>query len=280
MLSESNAAHSSAQGLMQMLFRPSFSTATSVTSFSGRGMGLSVVYEAVRRLQGDLDIHPVTGGGTRFSLSVPLSVATHRLVIVKCGNHRFAIPIFGIERLLHVKQTSIETVEGKPVILLNKEPVNLASIHGLLGVGQPPPGGGSEQLQVVVLRSGRQQVAVVVDAVERETEAVIQDLGAAGGCQGKLSSGVVLDDGAIAFVLNPMELVQNTAQSRWNLEPLSISKSVERRSEPAPPAILVVDDSMTTRTLEKSILEARGYHVRVAVDGLEALTRLREERFD
>lgn len=278
-LSESSAAHSSAHELTRMLFRPGFSTTSAVTNLSGRGMGLSVVYEAVRRLQGDLDIQPALGGGTLVSVSVPLSIATHKLMLVDCGSQMFAIPIFGVERLLRIHRASAETVEGKPVIMLKGQPVNLATIHGLLGLEQPPAAG-SGLLQVVVLRSGSQRVAVVVDAVIRETEAVIQDLGPAAGCNGKVSSGVVLDDGSIAFVVNPMELIQSAMQSRWNLQSLSFAKPSEPRSEPRPSSILVVDDSMTTRTLEKSILEAHGYRVRVAVDGVEALARLREEKVD
>lgn len=90
---------------------------------------------------------------------------------------------------------------------------------------------------------------------------------------------MVLDDGSIAFVVNPMELIQSAMQSRWNLQSLSFAKPSEPRSVPEPSAVLVVDDSMTTRTLE-SILEAHGYRVRVAVDGVEALARLREEKVD
>jgi len=91
-LSESVAAHCSPQDLARILFRPGFSTAASVTNLSGRGMGLSVVYEAVRRLQGDLDIRPAEGGGTLVSLSVPLSIASHRVIIVTSAQQLFALP--------------------------------------------------------------------------------------------------------------------------------------------------------------------------------------------
>lgn len=273
-------AHGSEQELIRLLFRPGFSTAASVTSLAGRGMGLSVVFEAVRRLQGDIDIQPRAGGGTAVYLSVPLSIATHRLIVVHCGNQNFAIPIFGIERLHRMKRSSVETVEGKPMIFLNNQPVMLATIHGLLGLEQPAGSAGSGSLQVVVLRSGSQRVAVVVDAVVRETDAVLQDLGPAAGCEGRISSGVVLDNGSTAFVINPMELIRSAAQSHWNAPSLSFTETPAPQPKDAPSSILVVDDSMTTRTLEKSILEAHGYLVRVAVDGVEALACLHEEKVD
>ena len=279
LISESDAAHYSPRELNQILFRPGFSTSAAVSNLSGRGMGLSVVYEAIRRLQGDLNLQPATGGGTAISLSVPLSIASHRLVVVSSGNQTFAIPILGIERLKRIKLSSIETVEGKPVVVLDGHPVPVATIHGLLGLEHSSNRADPDALQVVILRSGGHRIALAVDAVLRETDAVIQDLAGPSGCGGNISSGVVLDDGTIAFVVNPMELTQSVFQSQLHLSSLSPAKP----SEPAKPvasAILVVDDSLTTRTLEKSILEAHGYQVRVAVDGVEALSRLREEKAD
>ena len=206
-LAESDAAHRSPQELTRILFRPGFSTSVGVTSLSGRGMGLSVVYEAIRRLQGDLDLQPAPGGGTLITLSVPLSIATHRLVVVNCGSQFFAIPILGINRLQRLKLSSIETVEGKPVVVLDGQPVPLATIHGLLGLEPSSNRTDPDALQIVILRSGSHRVALAVDSVFRETDAVIQDLGLAASCSGRISSGVVLDNGTIAFVVNPMELI-------------------------------------------------------------------------
>jgi two-component system, chemotaxis family, sensor kinase CheA len=279
-LSESDAAHRSPQELTRILFRPGFSTSATVTSLSGRGMGLSVVYEAIRRLQGDLDLQPAAGGGTIISLSAPLSIATHRLVIVNCGNQLFAIPTLGIEQLQRIKLSNVETVEGRPVVVLHGQPVLLASIHGLLGLERSSDRSDPDALQIVILRSGSHRVALAVDSVLRETDAIIQDLGPAIGCSGRISSGVVLDNGSIAFVVTPMDLIESAVQPRSQLQPLSFAKVPDPQPEPAPSSILVVDDSMTTRALEKSILEAHGYQVRIAVDGVEALARLREETAD
>jgi two-component system, chemotaxis family, sensor kinase CheA len=279
-LSQSDGAHRSPHELIRILFRAGFSTSPRVTSLSGRGMGLSVVYEAIRRLQGDLDLQPIAGGGTMVSLSVPLSIATHRLIVVNCGDQLFAIPILGIERLKRIKLSSVETFEGKQVVALNGQPIDLRSVHGLLGLEHSSNRTAPDWLEIVILRSSSHRVALVVDAVLRETDAVIQDLAPAAGCGGRVSSGVVLDDGAIAFVVNPMELIESAVQSRSQLQSLSFSKPPEPLAEQAPAAILVVDDSMTTRALEKSILETYGYQVRVAVDGVEALARLREETAD
>jgi two-component system chemotaxis sensor kinase CheA len=247
-------------------------------------MGLSVVYEAMRRLQGDLDLQPVPGGGTRITLSVPLSVVSHRLMVVNSGNHTYAIPVPGIERVRRIEPSNVETAGGKPVLVVDGQPLPLAGISALLGLANPSdPAENAPERHAVILRSGSRRIALAVEKVAREVDAVVQDLPYATGCGGKVSAGVILDDGSIAFVVNPMELIQSAFQPRPHAQPFFPPKRPEPAGKPAPEAnaaaatILVVDDSMTTRALEKSILEANGYRVRVAVDGIDALASLRRD---
>jgi two-component system, chemotaxis family, sensor kinase CheA len=278
-LSEAEAARRSPRELMQILFQPGFSTARSVTDLSGRGMGLSVVAEAVRRLQGEVTIYPGDNHGTRVHILVPLSISMHRLLLVNCCGQRFAIPINRIERLHRIKLASIETAEGKPVIILDRQPLPLFDLGQLLNLDQSlraRKNAESDVLQVMVLRSKSDRLAVVVDAFLQETDAVIQDLGPVAAPDGKVSGGILLDDGAVAFVLNVMELLETSV----SLRPQSFNKTSEVKTEKVTRSILVVDDSMTTRMLEKSILDAHGYRVRVAVDGIEALEQLRAEKAD
>jgi len=276
-LTEAAAAQSSPQDLAGFLFRPGFSTARFVTDLSGRGMGLSVVYEAVRRLQGDLDLRPVDGGGTIMRLSVPLSIATQRLLLVRCAGQLLAIPMHGVERLHRIPRSRVETVAGRPTVVFNRRPIPLWGMRQLLDLEQVPKTAAPDILPVIVVRSGSRKTAVLVDEFLREADAVIQDLRPAACRVAKISSAALLEDGEIAFVLNPMDLMEGPAHA----QPLLPAKSAAPEPPPkAAPSILVVDDSLTTRTLEKSILEAHGYQVRVAVDGVEALAALREERVD
>jgi two-component system chemotaxis sensor kinase CheA len=274
-LSEQEAASRSPQELARILFQPGFSTARSVTTLSGRGMGLSVVYETVRRLQGEVDIGPATIGGTFVHLSVPLSISTQRLLLVTCGGQTLAIPTHAISRLYRMRRDSVLTVEGKPAITVDRQTVLLFNLQHLLSIESSSTSTAPDVLLVMVLHSQNRRIAIAVDAFLEECDAVIQDLGPAAARDGTISSGILLEDGAIAFVLNPMELLETSAHQ--------VSPSVLMHSEPAQKqaaAILVVDDSMTTRTLERCILEAQGYRVRVAVDGIEALARLQAEKAD
>jgi two-component system chemotaxis sensor kinase CheA len=275
-LSESEAALRSPQELGRLIFRPGFSTSRSVTDLSGRGMGLSVVYEAIRRLQGEVELRPPDGGGTCIHISVPLSISTHRLLLVSCAGQSFAIPIHGIERLYRIRPESVQTVEGKPVVTLDGRPAPLFSMRQLLSLEHSSTGARPDVLQVMVLRSGGRRAAVTVDAFLWETDAVFQDLGPAAPRDGKVSGGILLEDGAVAFVINLMELLETSVHRAL---PAFLAPSEPAKKQTAA-SILVVDDSMTTRTLEKSILEAHGYRVRVAVDGMEALDQLRAEKAD
>ncbi len=282
-LSSADAARCSPQELARILFRPGFSTSRSVTNLSGRGMGLSVVHETVRRLQGEVDFLPRDGGGSSMHLSVPLSISTHRLMLVACGGQAFAIPVHTIERLHQIKLQNVQTVEGKPFVTLGGLPIPLVSLGQLVGqetvkhtsakleTAKLQP----DTLRIVVLRAKGGRVAIAVDAFLRESDAVIQDLGPAAPAGRKLSGGILLDDGGIAFVLSSAELWETSMHREipaWSKPPERVKKAVH--------SILVVDDSLTTRTLEKSILEANGYRVSVAVDGIEALVKLRAAKVD
>ncbi len=267
----------SPQQLYQLLLRPGFSTAPAVTPLSGRGMGLSVVHEAVRRLQGDLVIAPVASGGMRITISVPLSVASHRLMVVACGGAKFAMPMLGIEAMHRVAHSKIVTVEGKPAVVLHGVTLPFAALGTLLDIESPASA--DPILPLLVVRAGDERAAIAVDAILREADLPIQDFSSFLPAGARLSSGVVLEDGSVALVVAPVELIRAARESGPAQLPQT-SRTAPPPTVPAAPSILVVDDSMTTRTLEKAILEARGYRVRVAVDGVEALMRLRQEQPD
>ncbi len=275
LLSEADAARCSPQDAARLLFKPGFSTAPAITNLSGRGMGLSVVHEAVQQLQGEVDVQPRPNGGMVFRLSVPVSITTHRLLIVSASGQTFALPVFWIDRVQRIPLSAIQRVEGTPAILLNGSAVPLFTLSQLLDLPliTEKPDRESKNIQVVILRASGQLTAVAVDLLIRHTEAVVQDLGAGAVASGKVSGGITLEDGGVALVLNPVILVESSAAAK----PMEL---VAETAEKLAPSILVVDDSITTRTLEKSILEAHGYRVRIAVDGAEALTLLRAEKAD
>ena len=276
LLTSEQAANESPAELARLIFRPGFSTSEAVTDLSGRGMGLSVVQEAVTRLQGEVDLLDKEGPGTCLLLSVPLTVSTQRLLLVSCGGQTFAVPVHAVERLVRAKAQDVEQVEGKPMLLVQGQPIPVQNLAQLLNLGVAEPDEVGPTRALMVLRSGGRRLAVAVDAFLAERDSVIKNLEGPAARVALLAGGILLEDGAVALVLNARELLRTYTTG---------APPLARVSAPAPKkirtaSVLVVDDSLTTRTLEKSILEAHGYEVRIAMDGLEALARLRAEPTD
>ncbi len=266
----------STEELARVIFQPGFSTSPTVNRLSGRGMGLSVVYEMAHRLQGEVTLRPKATPGACFLLSVPLSVSTSHLLLLRCAGQTFGIPTHGIERLYRIRPEEIETFEGKPVAILEGQPVPLYGLARLLQIEEASPALPGDLLPVMLLKSGARRFAVWVDEFLTERDALIQDLGMPSPASGNISGGALLREGTAFVVLNPAGLMASCTPSA--------AAPVPRKAEPVveaiAPGILVVDDSITSRSLERSILEAHGYRVRVAVDGLEALDLLRAEKAD
>lgn len=276
-LSQAEPGAHSLEELERVIFQAGFSTSPSVNRLSGRGMGLSVVYEAVQRLQGEVNLKSRDGPGATFLLSVPLSISTSHLLLLSAAGQIFGMPTHGIERLYRIRLDQVETLEGKPVVILNGQRVHLFGLAHLLSIGDRSrslPGG---VLPVMVLKSRGRRSAIWVDEFLSERDALIKELGMPCPPGGNVSGGALLREGTAFVVLNPGGLAASCAAS------LAVAPSGTGAAERAPeiaPSILVVDDSITSRSIEKSILEANGYRVRVAVDGLEALELLRAEKAD
>lgn len=277
LLTQAEVETSTPQEVGQIIFRAGFSTSPTVNHISGRGMGLSVVHEAARRLQGDVGLRARPGPGTSIVLSVPMSVSTHHVLLVRSNGQTFGIPTHGIERICRVQPAQVETVEGRPVVNLGGRQISLYRLSHLLRIerGEPAPGTASVVLKVVLLRSGGRQEAILVDEFIGDQDSLIQEVGFSSPASANVAGGILLGDGSVVVVLNPRGLVDHCTQS--NAASLGSVKPAPPR---AAPRILVVDDSITARSLEKSILEANGFKVRVAVDGLEGLELAREEKPD
>jgi two-component system chemotaxis sensor kinase CheA len=232
-------------------------------------------------LQGEISIRSKDGGGTSVSISVPLSVATHHVALVSAARQTFAILTPGIERLCRFKLRDVVSIQGRETIQVDDQRVPLVLLADLLGLHAGPepvkPEPGETQfIRAVLLRSGQERLAVVVNALVDERQVVVMDLGLPAAKSGNAAGGVVLEDGTVAIVLSPTDLIAAYRQAGRGSSFLVTPPETAREQA----TILVVDDSITTRALEKSILEAHGYRVRVAVDGIEALELLHAEKAD
>jgi len=274
MLTAAAAAQQANEDLLSLVFKPGFSTIDSATELAGRGMGLSIVHNSVASLQGHVRIGGRPEGGARLVLSVPVSVSTHRVLLVSCGEQIFAVPTAAIARLLRVQKIDMDTVEGRPVLIHEGRPVRLVELSNVLGQGTSAGGDDDNPAKPVMLvKSGSRVVAIAVDGFIEERDAVMLNLDEFAN-NARFSGAILLEDGQVVLVLQTSELLDNAEHS-----PAKASDATALKQDAAPSRILIVDDSFTTRTLQKSILEANGYEVSVAVDGAEALSQLRRDTF-
>jgi len=259
--------------LLRLIFRPGFTTRETVTDISGRGMGLSVVWEAAHRLGGTVRAATAPGGGAEFRITVPVSATAQTVLLIEVDGQVFGVPSDGIARLESVKPGAVTLLEGRPAVRLGGRTMPLSSFAGALGLDGSKVQTTRSAVSIVVLRGESGRVAFACDRFLGLRQGLVRDLGHPVPAHGAVAGGMVLDDGTIALVLNSFALLGAT--DRRNELTLT-----ERQEERRAPVVLVVDDSLTTRTLEKSILEAHGFQVLLAVDGLDALRRLRAESVD
>lgn len=256
--------------LLDLIFEPGFSTAATANEYAGRGMGLSIVRREVTRLQGSVTLAAREGGGTVVTVEVPLSLLSQRLVFVAVQDDILAIPSNDVARVLRVPADTLFTDLAAPTIRLEEEDVPVTPLAALLGYDGAMPQGNGAPLALVVLRSAGRRVALVVDGLMATRDSVVTPAEEVGIDAARFLGTVLMDDGSPALVLNPAALSPRPGMA---LPPLvrPADETARRR-----PHILVVDDSITTRTLEKSILEAHGYRVTQCVDGREAVETLGE----
>lgn len=267
-------------GILRLALRPGVTTAGHVSEVSGRGVGLDIVRDAVARVGGTIEVTSQVGAGTRVGLQLPLTLILVDVVVVGVDNRRYALPIGSLERCVRVVAGELTEVSGRPALQLGGGPVMLADLGELLGGG--PVGADADGRRLAaVLKAGDERVALLVDVVHSAIRVVVKGLGplleSAGGSP-LVAGAAILGDDELVLVLDPGELARAAT-----IERPGSPVRVQREPGPdvsRPVSILVVDDSVTTRTLEKSILEAAGFAVAVATDGLEALAALRREHVD
>ena len=261
-----------------LVFESGVSTNPIVTDVSGRGIGLAIVQEKVEQLGGTTAVHSTPGVGASFELVVPASLASSRGVVVRVADRLFVLPTLHVERVIRVDPKEIATVENSETVPIGGRPVAFAFLHDVLDLPRKPRSDDAELLPVVVLAAGAERLAFSVDWVLGEQEVLVKGLGPQLESVRYVTGATVLESDRIALILHPPEVIR--AATYGNVRATPIATVIEEAAARRKKRILVAEDSITSRTLLKNILETTGYEVRTVVDGLEALTALMEEDFD
>jgi two-component system sensor histidine kinase and response regulator WspE len=262
--------------LLEFLFLPGFSTAPGVTEFSGRGVGLDVVHSTVRKIGGSVRVTSQPGQGTTFHLQLPITLSVLRAVIVDIGGEPYAFPHNRIDRLLRVRRAEVNSLEHRQFVTVDGHNVGLVLAGQILGLPTGPPPG--DDLLVLLLSDTSGTYGLVVEAFRGEQDLVVRPLDPRLGKVPDISAAAVLDDGSPVLIADVEDLVRSMDQfiQGGTLRRCEQGASAETRRK----RVLVVDDSITVREVERQLLRNHGYEVAVAVDGQDGWKAVQGEPFD
>jgi len=277
LIDQSDAETLSRDDCLRLIFEPGFSTSTTIDDISGRGVGMDVVKVRVEEMHGEVRVESTVGAGTAVILAMPLTLAITRAILLKTQDRTFAIPTASIETTVKVTPEEVKSVEGKEAIIVRNDTVPIFPLSRILGMKPSSGPTNGSGLHVLVISHSQQRVGFVVDELIGEQEIVVKPLGAPLKKVNNIAGAATLGSGDVVVVLHVPDMV--AAARGAVLKPTSRDRA---RGQPAPARkkVLVVEDSLTARELEKSMLEAAGYEVRTATDGAEGLDRLAEGTVD
>lgn len=275
---EETVAQLSEEELLTFLFLPGFSLRDTVTEVSGRGVGLDAVQHMVRLLRGAIVLEHTPQHGSRFHLEVPLTLSVVRSLVVEVADEAYAFPLAHIERIRDLQPEDIVQLEGRQHFWHEGRHVGLVAASQLL---QRQPGqSDDETLKVVVIRERDAVYGVAVERFIGERTLVVLPLDPRLGKVQDISAGALLDDGSPVLIVDVEDMLRSVDKllNTGRLE--RIDRRNRHTAELTRKRILVVDDSLTVRELQRKLLLNRGYEVAVAVDGMDGWNALRAEHFD
>jgi two-component system sensor histidine kinase and response regulator WspE len=277
MASEAMAAAMSAAELLEFLFLPAFSLKETASAISGRGVGLDIVLQTIREQNGTVRLESGLGAGFHTFITLPLTQSIVRALVFEVQGEAYALPIVKVERVLKVPQADIHTLENKQFFDFGGEHLGLVSAGQVLELGELA--GAGAELAVLVIGSGARRYALVVDAIRGEQSLAVQALDPIFGKMRDINSAALLDDGTAVLILDVPDLLLSIEKllGEGGLHQLARHEELARRKVKR---VLVVDDSLTVREMERKLLAGRGYQVDVAIDGIDGWNVVRSGEYD
>jgi chemotaxis protein histidine kinase CheA len=274
--------------LLSLLFTPALSTSRTVTETSGRGVGLDVVRDAVEELGGAVEVRSERGVGTTFVLTLPVTLGVLRCLLARVGDERYAVPVTGVVESVSLRSgalgskggdAEVHVLAGAAVVVRHGVSVPLVDLGAALGLSRSAA---DAPRAALVVKHGATQVAWAVDRLEGESELVVKDLGPFLGRVPCVAGATIDGSGSVVCLLDLRELGDRALGSASLASSAPVAATRSTRPEPTgrKPRVLVVEDSVGVRELERVILEGAGYAVETAVDGLDGAARLRDDPAD
>lgn len=280
LLTAEEASHLDEAAAQALIFQPEVSTSATITRLSGRGLGMAIVRENAEKLGGTVAIESRIGKGTTFRILLPATLATFRGILIEAEARRFIVPTFHTERVARIRTADVKTVENRETIVYGGAAVSLVRLADVLQLPpaprHDPP---ASAFPVLILGTAEQRIAFAVDAVLDEQEILAKPLRKPLVRVRHFSGATVLPSGQVAPILHVADLLKSARRAGAALTRAPAAAPASK-ADSAHHTILVAEDSITSRTLIKGILEAAGFTVKTAVDGMDAFTALRAGHFD
>jgi two-component system chemotaxis sensor kinase CheA len=261
---------------LALIFQSAVSTSPIITQLSGRGLGLTIVREKVDKLGGEVSVSSQLGTGTVFNIIMPTTLANLRGIVIEVAGQIMVVPTTQVDGVTRASPADIQTVEGCETISYDGSVLALIYLAQVLELTRIERKDSLlSGIPVIVLGSGDRRVAFVVDAVLDEQEILVKPLRKPLSRVRNVSAVTILGSGQVAPILNIVDLLNSARQMVKQFSQNAIEPTAAKTK-----AVLVAEDSITSRLLLKGILESAGYRVKTAVDGMEAFTMVRAEHFD
>lgn len=260
--------------ITNIIFSPGFSTGETITNISGRGIGLDVVQTKISQLNGKVKVISEVNKGCCVQIELPTTMSTLKAFLVKSSDQTFAIPMDAINTVLRKRTDEITSNQGKKSIIFKEKSIPLFSLADILNLEQPPST--KDKATILIIENDNKMIALSVDKLLGDQEILHKKLSAPLYKLKNISGVTTLISGEICFILSVSDLITAVMPSKIQINSSTSQKILLNNSY----KILLVDDSITTRTLEKNILTKAGYTVETAQNPIEAFEIMKSIRFD
>lgn len=268
--------------ILSLILKSGISSRKFVTDISGRGLGMTIVAEKVSRLGGEITIESTEGKGTTFTVTLPQTISTFRGVLVECEGMHLIIPSGFVEKAIQVPISSIQSIGDKNVIkLLDGESVGVVKLSQVLGIpAKESSSSKGDSIKLMILSHNPTKLAFVVNAVYGEHEGIVKDLGPQLKYVRNIAGVTLIENSKLVPVINVTELIQSAVERSASKSSKGVNETSKKGKADGAKRVLVVEDSITIRSMLRSFLEGAGFIATTAIDGIDGLNKLENDKFD
>lgn len=264
--------------LQEFLFLPNFTTKNTATSTSGRGVGLDIVHSSVREVRGSVQLFSVLDKGTYFELQLPLTLSIIRGIIAQINDEPYSFPLVNVKNVVRLPRSEIREIGNRQYFISNNKRVGIISAQQVLDLEMR--NSRDDTLSIIVLESVQHTYGLLVDSFSGIKDLVTQTLNPVLGKLKSVSAAAIADDGTPILILNVHDMVLTMDKLISGERLKKIEPHIDLKNSSSSKRILVVDDSITVREVERKILTDYGYQIEVAEDGLDAWDKIQKFSYD